>query len=160
TRDRDPAAWAPRVLTAEQLDRLEVLVDTILPPTDTPGASEAGVPAFVDRLLADWAESEERARVLDGLDALDELSREASGLVFLEAGDDARIALLSELDAQAVRAREAQDDPLPFFATLKEWTLTGYYTSEVGATRELQWLAMPGRWDADVPLSEVGRTWA
>ncbi|MDX1647148.1 MAG: gluconate 2-dehydrogenase subunit 3 family protein, partial [Longimicrobiales bacterium] len=47
TRDRDPAAWAPRVLTAEQLDRLEVLVDTILPPTDTPGASEAGVPAFV-----------------------------------------------------------------------------------------------------------------
>ena len=48
----------------------------------------------------------------------------------------------------------------PFFRQLKELTLAGYYTSEVGATQELQWLAAPGRWDADVPLSEVGRAWA
>ena len=50
--------------------------------------------------------------------------------------------------------------PPPFFRQLKELTLAGYYTSEAGATQELQWLAAPGRWDADVPLSEVGRAWA
>ena len=39
-------------------------------------------------------------------------------------------------------------------------TVAGYYTSEVGATQELRWLAAPGRYDADVPLAEVGRAWA
>lgn len=50
--------------------------------------------------------------------------------------------------------------PPPFYRQLKELTLAGYYTSEVGATQELQWIAAPGRYDADVPLSEVGRAWA
>ncbi|MEM6285778.1 MAG: gluconate 2-dehydrogenase subunit 3 family protein [Bacteroidota bacterium] len=49
---------------------------------------------------------------------------------------------------------------VPFYRQLKELTVAGYYTSEVGATQELQWLAVPGRYDADVPLSEVGRAWA
>ena len=48
----------------------------------------------------------------------------------------------------------------PFFRMLKELTLAGYYTSEIGATQELQWLPSPGRYDADVPLSDVGRAWA
>ncbi|MEM1118697.1 MAG: gluconate 2-dehydrogenase subunit 3 family protein, partial [Bacteroidota bacterium] len=42
---------------------------------------------------------------------------------------------------------------VPFYRQLKELTVAGYYTSEVGATQELQWLAVPGRYDADVPLS-------
>ena len=48
------------MLTAAQADRLVVVVDRILPPTDTPGASDVGVPAFIDRLLAEWAEPDER----------------------------------------------------------------------------------------------------
>ena len=48
----------------------------------------------------------------------------------------------------------------PFYRQLKELTVAGYYTSEVGATQELQWLPAPGRYEADVPLSEVGRAWA
>ncbi|MDX1579066.1 MAG: gluconate 2-dehydrogenase subunit 3 family protein, partial [Gemmatimonadota bacterium] len=54
----------------------------------------------------------------------------------------------------------AREEPLPPFALLKEWTLVGYYTSEVGATQELRWLANPGRYAADMPLDEVGRAWA
>ncbi|MGB3545177.1 gluconate 2-dehydrogenase subunit 3 family protein, partial [Rubrivirga sp.] len=49
---------------------------------------------------------------------------------------------------------------IPFFRQVKELTLAGYYTSEIGATQELQWLAAPGRYDPDVPLSEIGRAWA
>jgi hypothetical protein len=74
--------------------------------------------------------------------------------------DDEQVALLSRLDVEAVQAREDDADPLPYFATLKEWTLAGYYTSEAGATQELRWLAVPGRFDADIPLDEVGRAWA
>lgn len=154
------AEWTPAVLDVPRLEKLTVVVDAILPRTDTPGASDVGVPAFIDRVLADHAEAEERTRVLEGLDGLDDAAREATGVAFLEADPDRQVELLTALDAESVRAREGGDRPLPFFATLKEWTLLGYYTSEAGATRELQWLAMPGRWDADVPLSEVGRAWA
>ena len=52
------------------------------------------------------------------------------------------------------------EGPPPFFRQLKELTLAGYYTSEAGATEELQWSAAHGRWEADVPLADVGRAWA
>lgn len=156
----DTASWTPRVLAGPQLDRLTVVVDRILPATDTPGAADVGVPEFIDRLLADWAEPEERLRVLEGIDGLDARARDALGVAFLEADPGQQTELLAGLDAEAVQARESGEGPLPFFATLKEWTLTGYYTSEEGATRELQWMALPGRFDADVPLDAVGRTWA
>lgn len=156
------AGWAPEVLSTSQLARLTVVVDRILPPTDTPGAAEAGVPSFIDRLLAEWAEPEQRDGVLAGLDGLDDACTDAFGAPFLDADADQQTELLAGLDADAARARDEgeSDDERPWFSTLKEWTLVGYYTSEVGSTQELQWLALPGRWDADVPLSEVGHTWA
>jgi hypothetical protein len=147
-----PEGWTPAVLTPARLDVLTAVVDVIIPATDTPGASDVGVPRFVDLLLDRWAEQDERARVLAGLDDL--------GADFLAMDSDARAETLARLDEEAVQAREVEIVPLPYFATLKEWTLVGYYTSEEGATQELQWLAVPGRWDGDIPLEDVGRTWA
>lgn len=155
-----PVDWAPSTLSTAQLDLLGVVVDHIIPRTDTPGARDVGVPAFIDLLLDRCADDDERERFLDGLDGLDVAMREAHGAGFLAGSADQQIALLSGLDAAAARAREADEDPLPWFATLKEWTLSGYYTSEAGATRELQWLATPGRFDGDAALEEVGRAWA
>lgn len=48
----------------------------------------------------------------------------------------------------------------PFFRTLKELTLAGYYTSEIGATQELRWSPNHGSYQADIPFSDVGRAWA
>lgn len=152
--------WTPEVLTPEELELLELLVERVIPTTDTPGAKDVGVPAFIDLLLSDWAEPDESERFLAGLAALDLQTEEAHGVPFREASTEQQNALLARLDHEAVAAREEEAEPLPFFATLKEWTLVGYYTSEVGATEELQWLAAPGRYDGDVPLEEVGRAWA
>ena len=63
---------------------------------------------------------------------------------------DQQRALLERLDREAA----------PFFRSLKELTLVGYYTSEIGATRELHHAPVPGRYDGCVPLAQVGRTWA
>ena len=48
----------------------------------------------------------------------------------------------------------------PFFRTMKELTVVGYYTSEAGATVELRHEAVPGRYEGCVPLAQIGRTWA
>jgi hypothetical protein len=155
-----PAGWTPQALTTGQVDLLGTLVDLIIPPTDTPGARDAGVPVFIDKLLRDWVESEDRVRFQAGLAAVHEEMQETHGVAFREATPEQQNALLTRLDQEAMQAREEGATPLPFFATLKEWTLVGYYTSEIGATQELQWLANPGRYDADLPLEEVGPTWA
>ncbi len=55
---------------------------------------------------------------------------------------------------------EAHDEARPFFRTMKELTLVGYYTSKPGATVELRHEAVPGRWEGCIPFSQVGRTWA
>jgi gluconate 2-dehydrogenase gamma chain len=49
---------------------------------------------------------------------------------------------------------------VPFFRTMKELTIVGYYTSEVGATVELRHEAVPGRHQGCVPFTEIGRAWA
>jgi hypothetical protein len=148
------------VLTRAQADLVGTLVDLIIPATETPGASDVGVPAFIDKLLQDWVDPADRTRFLNGLEGLEEETRRAHGVAFRRATPEQQRNLLDRLDQEAVRARQADADPLPFFANLKEWTLVGYYTSEVGATQELQWIAAPGRYDADLPLSQVGPTWA
>jgi len=70
-----------------------------------------------------------------------------------------------EVESGAVRwrqgeARQQREAELPFWHTMKELTLVGYYTSEVGATKELRYAQVPGHYRGCVPFSEVGRTWA
>ena len=60
----------------------------------------------------------------------------------------------------ARRAASAPAVPPAFFRTMKELTLLGYYTSEVGATRELRHEKVPGRFEGCIPVEQVGRAWA
>lgn len=152
--------WRPQVFDGDQLDLLGALVERIIPATETPGAREAGVPIFIDKMLHDWVDPEDRVRFVDGLNAIDGATSEAYGVAFREATAEQQQEFLTRLDQEAVQARRDGIEPLPFFATLKEWTVVGYYTSEIGATLELQWQATPGYYDGDLPLEEVGPTWA
>ena len=61
---------------------------------------------------------------------------------------------------RAAPAPASAPAPAPFFRTMKELTLLGYYTSELGATKELRHAPVPGRYEGCVPLAQVGRAWA
>ncbi len=54
----------------------------------------------------------------------------------------------------APKPDEEQKKPIPFFRTLKELTLLGYFTSEVGATQALNYVQVPGRYDPCIPYKE------
>jgi hypothetical protein len=138
-----PYDWKPELVSAAQGRVLAEAVDTILPATDTPGARAAGVHAFVD-LLAKHCRSEVDQRVFTaGLDALDRKG-------FAGADRAAREALLTGLEA-------GKD---PFFAWLKEATVLGYCTSEVGATQALAYAHVPGDYRGCVPLRPRQKGWA
>lgn len=134
--------WRPRALTPDQAELVATVADQILPATDTPGARAVGVHRFIDALLAESYSPSEREQFVAGLVEL--------GRGFQPGTPDQRRGLLERLDREAA----------PFFRGLKELTLVGYYTSEIGATRELHHVPVPGRYDGCVPLAQVGRTWA
>jgi hypothetical protein len=148
---RAPAAgWRPRVLSTDQAEVVATIAEHILPETDTPGARAVGVHRFIDAMVAESYSVEERHQFLAGLADIDARANRAHGRAFLACAAGDQLTLLGDLD----RAAE------PFFRTLKDLTLVGYYTSEIGATRELRHAPVPGRFEGCVPLEQIGRTWA
>ena len=161
------AAFTPQTLSEAQTELVATIAEHIIPTTDTPGAREAGVHEFIDRMLTEWYPADERDRFLEGLDALDAETRRVHGASFLELSSEQQVDVLTALDAAAypsdpaetaaVRAQIEADRP-PFFRTMKELTVVGYYTSEIGASRELRVNPM-GTFRGDVPYDEIGRAW-
>ena len=59
-----------QVFTPAQRAAVSALSDRVIPTTDTPGAIAAGVPDFIEKMLADWALPGDRVPIIAGLDAL------------------------------------------------------------------------------------------
>lgn len=150
-----PGAFTPQAFNAAQLAFATSLMDTILPRTDTPSASEAGVPAFLDELLARNYSDEQRTQMLSDLDAFAAQAGQALGVPFQEADQTARADYFTE------RLREDLDTQGGGFALrFKEAVMMGYFTSEAGATQVLRYIAIPGKQEGCIPFEQVGRTWA
>lgn len=150
-----------RVLNAQQDATLLVLTDLILPATDTPGAKAAGVNAFVDLLLAEWLDPEDRDRFLKGLADVDTRARAAFGKDFIQGSAEQQAALLVALDDEAARWKaspEATRGPEPFYRNLKWVTLFGYFTSQVGAEQEEHYAIIPGRYVPCAPADTLSPT--
>ncbi|MBI1788276.1 MAG: gluconate 2-dehydrogenase subunit 3 family protein [Acidobacteria bacterium] len=122
-------AWKPDVLSEPQNRTVETLAELILPRTDTPGARDAQVNRYIDRMLKEGLDSAGRQAFLEGLAALDEQCAKRFGHAFVELAESRQVALLEEMSA----ARH------PFFQQMKNLTLRGYYTSREGLLQELQY---------------------
>jgi gluconate 2-dehydrogenase gamma chain len=131
-KERRLGANASTVFTSTQRELVRSLCDTILPETDTAGALGAHVDDFISDTLELWCTPLERRAFLTGLDAFAQSCRAGLGIEFTALSTADRLAYLEPLDRDAVEARNKRVDPLPFFATVKELTLIGYYTSEAG----------------------------
>jgi gluconate 2-dehydrogenase gamma chain len=165
------ATWQPLFLSKEEGAVVEEVADLIIPRTDTPGAREVGVPAFIDVILKDAYPSEDQARFVSGLKEFDAEAQRAHGKPFLELQPAQRLSFLQQVHDAAAAAEKAQDAAndipaskrtRPFVLMMKELTLLGFFTSQVGATQVLQYEAVPGGFQPCVPVAQAGngKTWA
>ncbi len=151
--------YALQTLTPEQDELVATMAELIIPTTDTPGARAANVNEFVDILLTDFHPIEDRDRFLAGLADADAKATAEYGALFVDCTGDQQVALLTQMEDEAYAARRPGGDP-HFFIMMKEMTLTGYYTSEIGATQELEYVHEAGIYRPDIPYSEVGKAYA
>ena len=93
--------YAPSFFAPAEYATLSRLTDTIIPPTDTPGAVGAGVPEYIDRVVSLNAEHQPLVRA--GLAWLDQQARTRFSKEFVMLGDAERIAILQPLSDEIDR---------------------------------------------------------
>ena len=132
-----------------EMEALRAVVDVILPATDSHAASAAGTHYFIDLAIPACASPAAQKTFREALAAMAK-----SGFAGRPAAE--QVAWL--------KARAAADMPLEydqsFFKILKDYTLTGYFLSETGATQALAYEKIPGGYWGDLPLAPNQKAWA
>jgi gluconate 2-dehydrogenase gamma chain len=132
-----PAAYRPVFFTPAEYALIERLTDLIIPADDTAGALDAGVSEFVDLMAS--RDLELRRDFRTGLSWLNLHSQKISGKTFLMLSADQQTALLEPL-AYAKKFRAGEEPGRKFLDLVREYTVMGFYTSEIG----LKELDFPG----------------
>jgi hypothetical protein len=159
------SGYALRTLNPHQNATVVLMSEIIIPETDTPGAKGAKVNEFIDVILTEWATDEDRSHFLEGLANVDKQSNELFGKDFVDASAVQQLTLMRAMDeaigmGPAHPARHGNTVPERdtqlrgnFFTVFKSITLHGYYTSEIGFTRELKLEIIPGAQHGCVPVT-------
>lgn len=157
-----PASGAVGSFTGADIALLDEIAETIIPTTDTPGAKAVRTGAFMALMVTEAYKPEDAKVFRDGLGALDEAVRAAGGTTFMTAAPALRTQVLEALDAQqhAFMKDKAKETPAHWFRMMKELTLTGYFTSEIGMTQALRYVETPGRFDPCATYAPGEKAWA
>lgn len=179
-----PAAAPVGDFSTSDIALLDEVAETILPETKTPGAKAAQVGAFMARMVTDCYDTRDQKVFRDGMKQLDDASRKANGTTFMSATPKQRLTLVEQLDREQKRYMDARDaaqrkqqqggvtlagDTLPkvaadapahYFRMIKELTLLGYFTSEIGCTKAQRYAETPGRYEPCVPYRPGEKSWA
>jgi hypothetical protein len=150
--------------TADNVAFLDEIAETILPATKTPGAKAAKTGAFMALMVTDCYSPVEQKIFHEGMRKVDDATRKANNVSFMEATPLQRSAVLTMLDHEqkgVMDAREtAVDQPAHYFRMMKELALLGYFTSEVGCTQAMRYIESPGRFDPCIPYTPGEPAWA
>jgi hypothetical protein len=141
---------------------LAEVADTILPETKTPGAKAAGVGPFIAMMVADTYDTREQDLFREGLETLEREAAMQNGGGFMASSPAQRLALLERLDREAIeymRGPSAADRP-HYFRMIKELTLLGYFTSEIGYTQAQRYVETPGRFEPATTYTVGDKAWA
>lgn len=169
----EPAApdYKPVFLDADTYKSVAAMAEAMLPATKTPGAAEVGVPAFIDRVLAGYTEPEHQTRIQTGMAAwLQSVATANGGKAYHALEPTQQLSLLNTLDTESKAAAEAlptsglspeeREMRYPWWLSVKELAIGGYFSSEKIGTEVLAYDPIPGVYQGCIPLSDVGATWS
>ena len=122
------ATWKPLLFDAHQSETVTILSDLIIPASDTPGAKQAGVTAYIDLIIND-GNARPREKFLNRLGWLDGYPIRRHNQPFARLSADDQVALLKKLDGSKLPDLTTGAQ---FFKQVKQLTVEGYYTSKIG----------------------------
>lgn len=155
--------WQPAFFTTDQATLLAEVAETILPATDTPGAKDIGVPAFIDQLTASCFTEEEQGVLVSGLNEITEKAQQTYKQSFNDLSTADRLTLLNAIDKDAQQKEKEnpkeRDKEYSGFLRLKQLVLLGYFTSEKIGTEVTAFQPIPGQYKPCIPYEEGQPAW-
>lgn len=128
--------YKPEFFTPEQMETLDRLTEIVIPADDhSPGASAALVNRYIDVMVADASDGQQRAW-REGLAAVDAEAERRFKRPFREVNAKKQQKVVATM---AANESNPQNDLERFFRTLKRMTVDGYYTSEIGIQQDLRY---------------------
>jgi hypothetical protein len=147
-RGETPARLSDRLLDANQQSLAEEIADTLLPTTaSSPGAKAAGVGAAMNLIVSDCYKAEDRQKVLSGLETFRTTCRSKAGKDFVG---------LTRTDREAFVRTVANEK---WFGPVRQLALGAYFSSEMGMTKALRYVLVPGNYVGCMPLEPNQPAW-
>jgi len=149
--------YKPLFFDENQFSILKKLVDIILPKTDSPAATEVGVQNIIDTMLAQVYTSEEQVEYKKGFQNM---------LEYLNGGAEQMEEVASKLSLEKLQqlitsTDEAAKPAKDAFSQLRQQTVAYYLSTEEIGKNYLNYLPVPGEYEACIQLSDVGgKAWA
>lgn len=139
-----------------------------MPRTDTPGAVDAGVPNFIELMVANWFNEEERSIFTAGIADIESRIPQIYGKPFDQLSDDKQLEVMEILEDAAgdspwyefANVQRQFISDAPFICQVKELTIWGFFTSEMGSKQVLRHNPMPMNFDGHLPLDPDESSWA
>ena len=144
--------WEPRFFTEEESNLLVDIAETIIPKTETPGATDAKVVRYLDEYSNNFLEPIEQERSRKALQVFDDFSVQLHGKKFTKLNERQRGSVLQAMfDDKKV----AVDSPKKVFTRMRSAVSSAFFASEVGATQVLDYNPIPGNYDGDIALKDT-----
>ena len=144
--------------SAEDLAFLDEIGETIIPTTDTPGAKATKIGEFMQMMVKECYDADQQTTFISGLTTIRTDFKGEKSLEFMEATPEDRLAFLNALHQKYVASGEEKKPQI--IHMLRDLTVLGYYSSEIGATQALRFVETPGRFDPCIDYKKGDKAWA
>ena len=130
----------------DEFQLIEQLTDSLLPKTSTPGALEAEVPYFIDLVVKNCMNNDDQQLIKKGLQQLND----QPGGKFSSLISEEKLSAVKRIDEAAFKG----DSDKAWFRIIKKLAIIGYFTSQEGMTRALNYVKVPGDYKACIPYKK------
>jgi hypothetical protein len=173
--------------TAANIALLDEIGETIIPATTTPGAKAAKIGEFMKVMVTDCYTEKQQQAFTNGINELEDACKKLNSKSFMECSAEQRAALILSLEKEAKAFNQKRDEedkpkkeandkanstlawkdqkefeasPSHYYTMMKQLTLLGFFTSKTGMTETLRHIAVPGKYDGNVPYVKGEKAWA
>lgn len=152
--------YASEVFSADDLNLLAEISETIVPRTHTPGAKDAEVAPFMTKIVDNCYSDADQITFHTGLREFREACLARYSVAFEMLSEQQRVEFLTKLDVTARNHVRTEGGSAHYFTMMKQLTLFSYFTSEIVQTQVLRHVPIPGRFDGCYPYEPGQTAWA
>ncbi|GBL05354.1 gluconate 2-dehydrogenase subunit 3 family protein [Glaciecola sp. KUL10] len=146
---------APMFFSKDVFVQLVQIMDTILPRTDTPSASDVNVPIIMDNMFDKVFKADYKDKFLNRFNTLQNHLSEHG---FASATDDEKLSIIKKIESRSI---DRADPVYRAYIDLKQQTVSYYLATEEVAEKHLNYLPIPIQYIPRISLKDVGgKAWA